>query len=72
MESNADFYTQRTAEINGRHVWFHLTSTPIGNIFAVQYEDNQMEIQTKLFFNDYSKAEKAFKSVATKIVNDQL
>lgn len=72
MTNNAEFFTQQAAEINGRHIWFYMTTTPIGNILIVQYEDCDLEIQSLTFMNDYEKAEKAFKMVVKKILDGQL
>lgn len=68
FETSASFYTHKEALIdNAYHVWLHLTSTPIGDIWIVQYEHLDMQIETFMFFNDYDKAMKKFKSCVNKL-----
>lgn len=64
-------YTQNESTIGGRHVWHYLVDTPIGNIHIIQHEGVGLEIETDaMIMNDLDKAEKKYKSVVKKLVNE--
>ena len=67
---NSNLYTQDTFELNGRHAFIYLISTPIGDIYAVQYESPTKEIMTKLIDGSYDKALKAFRAACQKILKE--
>lgn len=67
--TEASFYTQEDAVINGKHLWVHLVSTPIGGIWVVQIE-HALGIETYLYF-DREPAYKKFRQLlnsATKAI----
>lgn len=68
----SDFYQQKHNQINGRNVWLWLCSTPIGNIFLVQYEEKEQYLTTFTFYNDPDKAERKFKQICNRIINETL
>lgn len=73
MTTEAKFYTQNEAVINGRHVWHYLVATPIGNYHILHYETNMLTIEEpKIYWDDLEKAERAFKTICTRILNGKL
>ena len=72
MEYNSTYYLFDAMTLNDRHVWFQVIDTPIGNIYAVQYEKPHMEIETKLFYSDLEKAESYYKRTCKKMVDGRI
>ena len=60
--------------LNERHVWLEVIESPIGNIYSVQYERPKpdMSIETKLFYNDFEKAETYYKGTCKKMVDGRI
>ena len=72
MEYNSTYYLFDAMTFNDRHVWFQVIDTPIGNIYAIQYEQPHMEIETKLFYSDLEKAESYYKRTCKKMVDGRI
>ena len=73
FEHWAKLYCQRENVINGRHIWFYLISSSIGNIAVVDYEGkDDPAITRKLFCEDYDKAERYFETICTKKIKGVL
>lgn len=73
FEHWAKLYCQRENVINGRHIWFYLISSSIGNIAVVDYEGkDDPAITRKLFCEDYEKAERYFETICTKKIKGVL
>lgn len=70
--NEASFTLLREAKVDGRGIWLYQISTPIGDIYAVQFEYETKEIETSLSFNVKEKAEKAFVSYVEHIVQGRL
>lgn len=71
-EYNSTYWLLDTMTLNERHVWLQVIESPIGNIYAVQYEKQHMEIETKLFYLDLDKADAYYKRVCKKIVDGKI
>lgn len=67
-----NFYTQQTANINGRSVWHYLIDCPIGYIQVVQYEQPSMELKRFIFDGDTEKAERKFAALVKGIASGRL
>lgn len=74
MEYNSTYYLFDSMTFNDRHVWFQVIDSPIGNIYAVQYERPKpdMSLDTKLFYCDLEKAEAYYKRVCKKMVDGRI
>lgn len=73
MEGNSMFTTLAESTINGQKVWKHLLSTPIGNIYVVQYEvKTEHNILTFLFEEDLGAAERKYKQLIRGITSGKL
>lgn len=72
MEYNSTFKLFDTMTLNKRHVWLHIIESPIGDIYTVQYEKPHMELETKLFYNDFTKAEAYYKRICKKMVDGKI
>lgn len=74
MEHNSTYYLFDAMTFNDRHVWFQVIDTPIGNIYAVQYEKPKPDgsIETKLFYSDLEKAESCYKRTCKKMVDGRI
>lgn len=68
----ANLYCQKQAEINGRHVWLYLVASSVGNIALLQHEDRELMIYTKLYFDDYDKAERDFVKACKLILDGRI
>ena len=68
----ATVYTQDTMQYNGRHVWFYLVNSPIGNIGVVDYEMKNMETARRLFDGNYEKAENYYKYTCKKMIDGKI
>ncbi len=66
MEAN--FYTQNHSTINGRNIWLYLISCPIGNIYIVEYEKQNLELNRFLINESLQKAEKMYDNICVKII----
>ena len=67
--TEAKFYTQNEAVINGKHYWLQLIVCPIGNIMVVQHEMlDREEIESFVYYNDYEKANKKYTQLIGKAV----
>ena len=54
--------------IYGRNVWLYEISTPLGNLYIVQWEKSTLELEEKYFGRNYSKADKYAVSICKKIL----
>lgn len=74
MEYNSTYYLFDSMTLNERHVWLEVIESPIGNIYSVQYERPKpdMSIETKLFYNDFSKAEAHYRRTCKKMVDGRI
>ena len=76
MEGNCMFYhAQAESKVNGRSVWRHMMSTPIGNIHIVQYEQGQphwLEIKTFFFEENLEAAERKYKQIIHGITSGKM
>ena len=74
MEYNSTYYLFDSMTLNERHVWLQVIDSPIGNIYAVQYERPKpdMSIETKLFYNDLEKAEAYYKRTCKRMVDGRI
>ena len=70
MDTN--FYTQAGCEINGRHVWFYLITSPIGDTEIIQYEMKSYEIKEYVFRGEYEKAEKKYQSLCLQMIKGKI
>lgn len=60
-----------SSEINGRGVWYYLIRSPIGEIRVVQYEQHpEPALVTRVFYYDGAKAERYYKAVCRKMVDE--
>lgn len=66
------FYTQAESIINGRHIWFYLIATPIGNFHVVEYELPTKLIKRFLFDEHLEDAEKKYKSILCGMANGRM
>ena len=64
------FFTQKTRDYNGRHVWLRLVTCEIGYIWIVQYEKDDLQIETFIYFNEEEKAHKKFEKVNKKVFRE--
>lgn len=60
------------SNIHGRGVWLYEVSCSVGLIYIVQYEKHGLELETKLFYYDYTKAKRYYETVAGKILKGVL
>ncbi len=68
-DDNLGFYTQGQAEINGRHIWHYLVTTPIFvDVHIVEWEIPAMSLERKVF-TDNDAAERFFKKILKDIFN---
>ena len=74
MEYNSVQYTFDSMTLNDRHVWLNVIDTPIGNIYAVQYERPKpwSNVETKLFFSDLEKADAYYKKICKKMIDGKI
>ena len=72
MEYNATLKLFDTMALNKRHVWLHVVDTQIGSIYIVQYEKPHLEIETKLFYGDFEKAEACYKRTCKRIIDGRI
>lgn len=76
MGNNAKYYLFESMAFNEafneRHVWLQVIDSPIGSIYAVQYEKPHMELETKLFYDELDKAMTYYKRICKKMVDGKI
>lgn len=74
MEHNSTYYLFDSMTLNERHAWFQTIESPIGNIYVIQYERPKpdMSIETKLFYEDFEKAESYYRRTCKKVIDGKI
>lgn len=68
---NADVYVLNESIINGRKVALYAISSPLSDIYLVDYEKSTKEIE-RLFFTMIDEAEKRYNAILMQIIKGKL
>lgn len=58
--------------IDTRNVWIYELTTPLGDIYVVDWQKPDETVERRLFDGEKSKAEKLYTSIVTKIANGRM